>query len=219
MSGIVNMDTLGSADMRTDPFPWAYYERAFADPAKLIEAFPTSGFEWHSQRRILEAIGKKGSDAWYQHNVSTRALLELGETKPHEPDALDDVWLQVAEDLTSAEYRERLSDLTGIDVRGLKMQAHFWRFDEGAFFTPHVDKAHKIVTHLMYLTDNWTSEMGGCFRVLSSNDPEDVHTEIPPVPNNSLVLRRTDNAWHSVSRIAMGGNRSRKLLQVWFWGE
>lgn len=219
MSNAINMDAMSAAQMRAEPYPWALYSEAFDDCRTLIDAFPTDLFEWHSQRRILETIGKRGSDAWYQHSVATRALLELGETRPYRPEGLADVWLAVAEDLTSAEYRERLTELTGHDVRDLKMQAHFWRFDEGAYFQPHVDKPHKIVTHLLYLTDQWSPGMGGCFRVLRSNDPEDVHAEVPPVPNNSIVLRRTDDAWHSVSSIPRGSKRSRTLLQVWFWGE
>lgn len=219
MSNIINMETLSAADFRTEPFPWAYYEGAFRDPQPLIDTFPDSGFEFHAERKILEAIGKKGTDAWYHNNVQTRALLELGETKPWEPSELSEAWLGVAEDLLSAEYRERLSDLTSHDVRQLKMQAHFWRFNEGAEFPPHVDKPHKIVTHLLYLTENWSKDLGGCFQVLNSDDQSDVYTEIPPVPNNSIVLRRTDNAWHSVSGIPRGANRSRKLLQIWFWGE
>jgi 2OG-Fe(II) oxygenase superfamily len=219
MSNVINMDAISAARVRTEPYPWALYDEAFGDCRPLIDTFPTDGFEWHSQRRILESIGKRGSDAWYQHSVATRALLELGETRPSRPEDLSDVWSAVAEDLTSTEYRERLTELTGHDVRGLRMQAHFWRFDEGAFFQPHVDKPHKIVTHLFYLTDQWSPDMGGCFQVLGSDDSSDVHTEIPPVPNNSIVLRRTDNAWHSVSSIPRGTRRSRTLLQVWFWGE
>ncbi|PCG84223.1 hypothetical protein CIB93_20630 [Streptomyces sp. WZ.A104] len=219
MSNAINMDAISAARMSDEPFPYALYDEAFHDTRPLIEGFPTEGFEWHSQRRILETLGKRGSDAWYQHSVATRALLELGEERPHRPEGLDDIWSAVAEDLTSAEYRERLTELTGHDVRKLKMQAHFWRFDEGAFFQPHVDKPHKMVTQLFYLTDQWSKDMGGCFRVLGSNDAEDVHAEIPPVPNNSIVLRRTDNAWHSVSPVPRGSGRSRTLLQVWFWDD
>ena len=218
MSNAVNFDAINSAKMSVDPYPHAAYGGVFSDPQPLIDSFPTDGFECHSQRRILEAIGKKESDAWYQHNVSTRALLELGETRPPSSD-LSDAWMQVAEDLGAPAYRESLSDLTKHDVRHLKFQAHFWRFEEGAFFQPHVDKPHKIVTHLMYLTDNWTPDMGGCFQVLGSNDPEDVRSEIPPVPNNGVVLKRTETAWHAVSPIPRGMKRSRTLLQVWFWGE
>ena len=219
MSKVLNLDALASTTMHDDPYPWAHYRTAFTDPDPLVRGFPTTRFEGHAQQRLLETLGKKGSDTWYQHNVSTRALLGLGETAPHEPAELDDVWAAVAQELLSADYRECLTELTGHDVRRLKLQAHFWRFGEGAFFQPHVDKPHKIVTHLMYLTDNWTEDLGGCFRVLGSDDPDDVHAEIQPVPNNSVVLRRTDNAWHSVSGIPRGSRRSRTLLQVWFWGE
>lgn len=219
MSNVINLDALAAAELRTDPFPWAYYCNALNDLEELIASFPTTGFEYHSQRRILETLGKKETDAWYQHNVSTRALLELGQGRPHEPEGLSEKWLGAVEDLLSTDYRQCLSEVTGHDVRSLRMQAHFWRFGEGAFFRPHVDKPHKIVTHLMYLTNAWTEDMGGCFRVLGSDDPDDVRAEIPPVPNNSVVLRRTDNAWHSVSAIPRGSNRFRELLQVWFWGE
>ena len=219
MSKVLNLDALASATMHDDPYPWAHYEAAFTDPEPLVRGFPTTGFEGHAQQRLLETLGKKGSDTWYQHNVSTRPLLELGEAAPHEPAELDDVWTAVAQELLSADYRECLTGLTGHDVRRLRLQAHFWRFGEGAFFQPHVDKPHKIVTHLMYLTDGWTEDLGGCFRVLRSADPGDVHAEIQPVPNNSVVLRRTNNAWHSVSGIPRSSRRSRTLLQVWFWGE
>jgi hypothetical protein len=214
----LNMDALRSAEFHADPYPYAHYQNAFHEVDKLTDAFPTTGFEPHAQRRLLEAIGKKGSPDWYRNNVFTRALLELGETRAHEPDGLAEVWLELADELTSAEYRERLSELTGLDVRPMRMQAHFWRFEDGASFKPHVDKPHKVVTHLMYLTENWTPEMGGCFRVLRSDDHGDVHAEIPPRPNNAIVLRRTDHAWHSVSSVPLG-QRPRKLLQVWFWGE
>jgi SM-20-related protein len=216
---VINFDALSSAELCTDPYPYASYDKAFHEPESLTSTFPTSGFEWHSQRKLLETLGRKGSDAWYQHSVATRPLLELGSTEPHEPSELDEVWLALAEDLLSDAYRENLSALTGRDVRSLPMQAHFWRFEPGSHFQPHVDKPHKIVTQLLYLTEDWSAEMGGCFRILGSDDPEDVLEEVPPLPNNSLVLSRTDNAWHSVSAIPRDTDRSRRLVQIWFWGD
>ena len=220
MTNILNLEALTSARMETEIYPFARYENALVDPKSLLGTFPTEKFSAHSQRRILEAIGKKGSDAWYQHNVFTRPLLELGEKRPAEDASdLDHVWFELANELHSREYLEALSDLTGCDVRNLEFQAHFWRFKSGSFFQPHVDKPHKVVTHLMYLTDNWVESMGGCFHVLGSSDPADIRVEISPSLNNSIVLRRTDNAWHSVSPIPRTSNRERMLLQVWFWGK
>jgi SM-20-related protein len=217
MSDVIDLEALSSAKLQTKPYPWATYEDSFKHvPAD--DAFPDGDFSSHSQQKILEAIGKKGSDAWFQHNVETRPLLELGESQPYRAEELDDVWLATAEDLLTPQYRECISEVAGHDVRGLKMQAHFWRYKPGSFFQPHVDKPHKIVTHLMYLTAGWAAEMGGCFRILSSGSPDDVFEEVPPDVGRSILLKRTDNAWHSVSAIPRSCAQPRLVLQVWFWG-
>jgi SM-20-related protein len=216
MTNILNIEAIREASMQTEPYPFAAYDGTFKDVDRLLAAFPDDGFEYHAQRRLLENLGRKGSDDWYRHNVRTRPLLNLGDSAPHEPDALDEVWLEVADDLSSPEYREALTELTGFDVRELPMQTHFWSFEGGASFKPHVDKAHKMVTHLMYLTENWDPSVGGSFLVLGSDDETDVVHSLPPYANSSLVLRRTDNAWHSVDSIPRGG-RPRRLIQTWFW--
>ncbi|MEU7723851.1 2OG-Fe(II) oxygenase [Streptomyces sp. NPDC040724] len=216
MTNLLNIGAIHDAAMRTDPYPFASYEGTFKDVDRLLAAFPEDGFECHAQRRLLESLGRRESDEWYRHNVRTRPLLNLGESSPHEPGELNDVWLEVAEDLTSPEYRQALTELTGFDVRSIPMQTHFWSFDGGASFKPHVDKPHKMVTHLMYLTENWDPSAGGSFLILGSDDVTDVVHSFPPYANHSLVLRRTDDAWHSVTPIPRGG-RSRRLIQTWFW--
>jgi hypothetical protein len=219
MTEVLDLDSLSSAEMHNDPYPFALYDAAFQGGMDLDAAFPADFFSWHSQRVLLDALGKQGSDAWFQHNVATRPLLELGETEPFEPDGLSAPWLALARDLSSPEYRYAISELSGHDVRELPMQAHFWCFHDGSSFTPHVDKSHKIVTHLLYLTREWTPVMGGCFRVLGSSNPDDIRQEIPPLPNNAIVLRRTDNAWHSVSGIPRESGYIRRLVQIWFWDD
>lgn len=216
MANILDIEAIHQASMRTDPYPHASYENTFTDVETLLKAFPDNGFEYHAQRKLLETLGRKETPEWYQHNVRTRPLLNLGETTPHEPEGLDDCWVALAEDIASAEYREALSDLTGFDVRPYPSQTHFWSFEGGASFKAHVDKPHKLVTHLMYLTENWDPSVGGSFQVLGSDDTSDVVAEYPPYANHSLVLRRTDDAWHSVTGIPRGG-RPRRLVQTWFW--
>lgn len=212
----LNLGALASAQLSEEPCPWASYEGVF-QPHVLTAKFPTDHFDFHSQRRLLEALGKKGSEAWYQHNVETRPLLELGAEEPFEPGGLDAPWLEVASDLLSPEYRECISDVARFDVRRLQMQAHFWRFGGGSFFQPHVDKPHKMVTHLMYLNEQWTPEMGGCLQLLASGDPADVRVEVPPIRNTGVVLRRTDWAWHAVTKVPQDFGGARRVLQVWFW--
>ena len=212
----LNLSALASAKLKEEPCPWAYYRSVF-QPHVLTARFPTDHFEYHSQRVLLDVLGKKSSEAWYQHNVQTRALLELGAKEPFKPEELDKAWLEVASDLLSPEYRDCISNIAHFDVRCLQMQAHFWRFGEGAFFQPHIDKPHKMVTHLIYLNEQWTPEMGGCLQLLGSGDPNDVQVEVPPIKNTGVVLRRTDWAWHAVSKIPLGCKLTRQVLQVWFW--
>ncbi|CDG97942.1 putative Oxidoreductase, 2OG-Fe(II) oxygenase family [Xenorhabdus bovienii str. puntauvense] len=216
MAEVLNLNALKRMKLNHDPSPWAMCDNTFQ---KTISAdmFPVSHWTYHSQRQLAEALGKTGSDEWYQHNVKTRPLLELGETEPYAPDELADIWLVVAGDLLSDDYRECISDVSEYDVSKLQFQAHFWEFGPGSFFQPHVDKPHKIVTHLMYLTDDWVPEMGGCLQLLRSADPKDVVVEIAPKKNTSAIIRRTDSAWHAVTSIPKEIQSVRKVLQVWFW--
>lgn len=218
VNAVIDLAALSSAELQQDPFPWATYTGTF-NRTPPADAFPKQGFTPHAQRRILDVIGKKGSDAWYQHNIETRPLIELGEARVADGADLDAFWLKAADDILAPAYRECISDVTGYDVRHLRMQAHFWRYMQGAYFQPHVDKPHKMVTHLMYLTENWSPGMGGCFRILSSERAEDIHTEIPPDCGRSVLLKRTDNAWHSVELIPRGSEQERHVLQVWFWAD
>ncbi len=212
----LNLEALSASAYHEDPFPWAVTEDSFA-PRVLEATFPDDHFEHHAQRKLLKAVGKEGSPQWHQHNVRTRPLLELGADEVFEPDTLDEAWLDVARVFLSKEYRDCVSDTIRHDVRGLEFQAHFWRFGAGSFFVPHVDKAHKIVTHLCYFSSDWTPEQGGCLQLQSSPKPEDVKYGLPPKANTSVLLRRTDNAWHAVTPISMSSLKQRLVLQLWFW--
>ena len=216
MSSIINFEALAQSKVKMPDTPYSTYAGVFNQdiPASV---FPEDHFEYHAQRKLLEALGKKESPAWYQHHVKTRALLELGQSTIFEANTLDPIWHEIAHDLLSQSYRESISEAAQFDVTGLEFQAHFWEFGAGSFFQPHVDKAHKKITHLMYLTEDWTPDHGGELRILTSKNTEDVIQEIPPVNNTAVLLHRTDTAWHSVNRIPLQSDRPRRLLQVWFW--
>jgi hypothetical protein len=102
MREVIDLSVLSSVQLQRAPFPWAVYEGTFKQEPASVTVL-TKGFKCHSQRRILEAIGKKGCDAWFQHNVETSPLLGMGERQPHEPTELDDVWLSVAENLLASD--------------------------------------------------------------------------------------------------------------------
>jgi len=60
----------------------------------------------------------------------------------------------------------------------------------------HTDSETKVITALIYLNDEWSSE-GGRLRVLRGpDDIEDMAAEVPPLAGTLITFRRTDNSWH-----------------------
>jgi hypothetical protein len=60
----------------------------------------------------------------------------------------------------------------------------------------HTDSESKVITALIYLNDDWSSE-GGRLRVLRGpDDIEDMAAEVPPLAGTLITFRRTDSSWH-----------------------
>jgi hypothetical protein len=60
----------------------------------------------------------------------------------------------------------------------------------------HRDSVSKLITVLIYMNSSWEAP-GGRLRLLrSSNDLEDMITEIPPVEGTMLAFKRAENSWH-----------------------
>ena len=60
----------------------------------------------------------------------------------------------------------------------------------------HTDSETKIITALIYLNDDWSSE-GGRLRVLRGpDDIEDMAAEVPPLAGTLITFRRSNNSWH-----------------------
>jgi SM-20-related protein len=59
------------------------------------------------------------------------------------------------------------------------------------------------MTQVFYFNESWDLRDGGCLNILRSADMSNSITEIPPFVGNSSVLR-SNNSWHSVSRVANG---------------
>jgi SM-20-related protein len=216
---LLDLPAIGGADIRLPSTSWAVVSPTFTsdDVAhRLAREFPKEGFEWHAQRQVLAALGKLDTEQGRRHNVRTRPLIERGADHVADEEDLSDVWCELGRELLKDDYRQLLSEIAGIPLDG-EMQTHFWRFEDGSSFTPHIDKSHKIVTHLIYLSEDWVPAMGGCLRVLGSNAMDDVVAEIPPILGDSVVLVNRPGCWHAVTPV-VAPDTSRKVLQTWFWG-
>lgn len=60
----------------------------------------------------------------------------------------------------------------------------------------HTDSDTKLITVLVYLNNHWDAD-GGRLRLLRSSDNlDDMITEVPPEAGSMVCFRNRDNAWH-----------------------
>ena len=193
--------------MRDEPYRWAAIEGLFAaeDAAALADSFPRDKF-----RDVAGYDGEKG------YRYAARSLIHMGASAPSHPRGLDPLWLALAEDLLSPEYRDALAAASGLDLASAEMEANVIHYGAGAWLGPHVDLEEKILTHILYFNSDWDPCDGGCLNILRSRDPDDKVAEIVPLVGNSSLVVRSDRSWHSVSPVSRGCTTSRRSLNVIF---
>ncbi len=241
MGHVLDLAAVRRTPFQHSPERWQRVESVFPEPdigEELGRTFPIADFEWSLQRKMLVATGRQDTEQGRRYRSSSRLFLAPGEPDmlsatwrsmldgtPTEsarsatlinPDDLSSVWRALAADLLAPEYREAISEATGVDVRQAPMQAHFRRGEVGCWMYPHLDKEHQAVTHLLYFNVRWQREWGGCLRILGSPDFDDVVAEFPPEAGSSVILAPRGELWHGVPAIADAG-QTRLSVQLWFW--
>jgi len=191
-----------------DPYNWAFIDQVFltADSRRLTRTYPRDGF-----KTVDGYDGEKG----YRYEV--RSLIGMGATATSHHGRLSAAWRRLAADLLSPAYRRAMSRLTGLDLSALPIEVNVFHFGPGDWQGPHLDLIDKVATHIFYFNQARQSDEGGFFRVLRSRDPNDVAAEIAPVIGNSVVVVRSDQSWHMVSKVAEGSSASRRSMTVTFY--
>jgi len=73
------------------------------------------------------------------------------------------------------------------------------------------------MTHVFYFNEVWHESDGGCLTILSAGDMAQVVKIIPPLVGNSVVVLRSENSWHAVSRVREKCRSSRRSMTVTFY--
>ena len=141
----------------------------------------------------------------------------MGANVASRPEFLSPSWRRLAEDLLSANYRDAMSRLTGMDLRELPLEINVFHYGRSAWLGPHVDLKDKLVTHVLYFNDTWDERDGGCLTILRSSNMNDAEKVILPVVGNSAVLVRSENSWHAVSRVRDDCRVSRRSMAITFY--
>jgi SM-20-related protein len=191
-----------------EPYHWGLVDRVFspADGLALAGSFPRDHF-----KTVKGYDGEKG------YEYEARSLIGMGAEVVSHADCLSPAWRRLAEDLLSPAYREAMSQLTGKDLLALPLEVNLSHYGRRAWLGPHVDLPDKIVSHIFYFNDSWDAEDGGCLTILRSSDMSQVVSVIPPLIGNSVVVVRSDNSWHAVSRVRESCLTSRRSLAATFY--
>jgi SM-20-related protein len=191
-----------------EPYKWAFIDGVFSRPdgESLVKTFPRDHF-----KTIEGYDGEKG------YRYEARSLVAMGANAPSRAECLSLTWQRLTGDLLAPGYREALSHLTGMDLSGLPMEVNIFHYGRSAWLGPHVDLEDKVLTHVFYFNLGWNERDGGCLTILRSGDMTSAVTVIPPLVGNSVVLVRSDNSWHAVSRVRDKIRTSRRSMVVTFY--
>jgi Rps23 Pro-64 3,4-dihydroxylase Tpa1-like proline 4-hydroxylase len=205
---MIDLTQIARHALQTRPYSWATVHNLFStvDAAALADSFPSDHFK---------TVASYGGDKDYEYEA--RALIAMGADTVSHPQELSNAWLSYTHDLLSRAYRVSMSLLTKCDLTTAPMEVNVFHYGPGACLGPHPDLQDKLVTHVLYFNRVWNREDGGCLRILNSADPSDIAAEIAPNVGNSVVLVRSENSWHAVSRVVNGCRRSRRSLTVTFY--
>lgn len=205
---MLDLASLSGADVHETPWRWSYLEQVWSAPeaaARLAEAFPEEGFKW-----FCRPEGPKQFRYW------GRFLIQPDATAVHDPRELNAEWLDFAGELLSADYRAAVGKAIGTDLSDAVMEATFWRYEPGCWFTGHTGSPERIVNQVFYFNPTWPAEWGGYLRVLRSGVMDDVAAELAPLLGRSALIVRGDNSWHAIPPVTMAAPRSRQTVVVSF---
>jgi len=204
---LLKLQRIAEQKMETEPYRWKFVDGLFSvEDAPLLASFPCDKF-----KRVADLDREKG---YYEYR--SRSLIHMGAAVPSHAEGLGPAWRTLAGELLSAEYRSTLSRITGRDLTSALMEVNVLLYGPGSWLGPHLDLEEKMVTHVLYFNETWDQRHGGCLNILRSADPADVLAEIPPMVGNSVLLVRSDQSWHSVSRVMEDCRTSRRSVNVIF---
>ncbi|MEM9546932.1 MAG: 2OG-Fe(II) oxygenase family protein [Bacteroidota bacterium] len=204
---ILNKQAIEKASFRTYPYKLGTIEHVVhkSYQKQLLARFPESNFT-----RVV----KSTQDKSYEMNI--RPILKPGSNAIVSASQLDSLWIQLIEELKSAEYRNLISTITGISLDDCEVEVNLWKYTNGSNLSVHKDKDEKVVTHLIYMNDIWKDSWGGHFCIHTEKSQESICEKILPVVDNSLILITTNNSWHSVAAVKPEAHSPRKGLQIIF---
>ena len=210
----LNFDRLNELDpgafQKTKPYPWINPAGLLTEEGygRLLETLPdVSLFD--------ASFGEARSHGQRPHD---RYVLEYD-------DSLDvaQPWKEFVEELRSKTYRKFIARMMGSDH--FTMNCHWHYAPAGCSVSPHCDGKHKHGSHIFYFNTerDWDPTWGGQTLVLDDGGrfthkahPEvndlDLVASSQAMGNYSLIFKRGEHSWHSVTELTCPEGYLRKVF-------
>jgi len=102
---------------------------------------------------------------------------------------------QLAAELFSKPFADAVGEKFSIDLAPYPTMLTVRGWCDESDGQIHTDSTNKVITVLLYLNPQWTSE-GGCLRLLRSKKLDDYVADVPPTMGRLIIFRRSDRSWH-----------------------
>ena len=206
--GAMRFAALARTPLRETPYRFVLVEGLVPRRAlrELSRTYPLDNF-----KLVEDFAGEK------DYSYEARELIPMHGSSVAHPTALSSSWKRLGRELLSAEYRQAMSDLIGIDLSSAQLEVNVFHYGADSLLGPHTDLEDKIVTHVMYFNPTWDESDGGYLRILNSADPEDVAMTVSPVLGRSVIIVRSDRSWHAVDQVGPSSTTTRRSLTATFY--
>jgi hypothetical protein len=219
---MLNLDAIRNGVMQEYPYHWIFFNNLIPKPQliELLNSFPYEKFPERPGGLILD----QGAEV--VQNVEK--FFDAAENKlyVYPLPTLNSIWQTFVDELVSFAYREALAKLTGLNLAHHLIRISLSQLDStvNKGLAPHKDSwfvnnrdSGMALSHLFYFSEDWDTEWGGSFQILTNEQRESVFQEIPPLNGNSVLFLCEHNAWHVVSPISPLASRPRQHLIVRFY--
>jgi SM-20-related protein len=102
---------------------------------------------------------------------------------------------QLSAELFSKEFADAVGEKFGIDLSPYPTMLTVRGWCDSSDGQIHTDSTNKVITVLLYLNPEWTSD-GGRLRLLRSNKLDDYAAEVAPTMGSLIIFKRSERSWH-----------------------
>lgn len=199
---IVNVDLIHSSCMNENPFRWIHLRDFLSskNAHELGRTFPVN--------RLRESVGREG-----HYHLYDMTLVDQDEILP-DTFELSPIWRDLVQELVSLEYKKAIQELTCTNLDSCELKVRLCEYQTGNWMLPHTDKADRVVTQIIYLSEGWKPEWGGSLDILNSMDGEDIVYRVYPIFSSTVLFVRSDVSYHAVAPVSKLAPVTRKTILI-----